>query len=69
MLAELTEPEQELMLAAATGELVDLQTGDAHLDHPGQSVGWDARCSVRAELLIELLTGRRQPENGPSAGG
>ena len=59
--AELTKPERQLVFAASIGELVDLRTGDAHLDHPSQAEKWDAARTVRAELL----TGRRQPGTGP----
>jgi hypothetical protein len=63
--AELTKPERQLVFAASIGELVDLRTGDAHLDHPSQAEKWDAARTVRADLLTELLTGRRQPGTGP----
>ena len=63
--AELTEPERLLVLAASNGELVDLRTGEAHLDRPSQGGTWDAARTVRAGLLTELLTGRRQAEAGP----
>jgi hypothetical protein len=62
--AELTEPERQLVLAASNGELVDLRAGDAHLDHPSQAGRWEAARTVRADLLTELLTGRRQSETG-----
>ena len=62
---ELTKPERRVVLAASIGELVDLRVGDAHLDHPDQVERWDARRTVRADLLTELLTGRRQSEAGP----
>lgn len=62
--AELTEPERQLVLAASNGELVDLRVGDAHLDHPSQAGRWEAARTVRADLLAELLTGRRQSERG-----
>ena len=62
--AELTEPERQLVLAASNGELVDLRAGDAHLDHPSQVGRWEAARTVRADLLTELLTGRRQSETG-----
>src|ERR1039457_3417964 len=63
--AELTKPERQLVFAASIGELVDLRTGDAHLDHPSQAEKWDAARTVRADLLTELLTGRRHPGTGP----
>src|SRR5580704_15007049 len=62
--AELTQPERQLVLAASNGELVDLRAGDAHLDHPSQAGRWEAARTVRADLLTELLTGRRQSETG-----
>lgn len=58
--AGLTEPERRLAEAAATGDLVDLQVSDSHLDHPSQVAEWGAARAVRADLLAELLTGRRQ---------
>jgi hypothetical protein len=63
--AELTEPERRLVLAASIGELVDLRAGDVDLDDPSQGGRWDAARTVRADLLAELLTGRRQSGTGP----
>ena len=61
---ELTDPERAVEGAAAVGGLVDLGTGDARRDHPGRAARWGSGRTVRAELLAELLTGRRRPDGG-----
>ncbi len=64
---ELTEPEQRLCQAIVTGATVDLRAGEPSRDDPSQGAAWDAARTVRAELLVELLTGTRKPEAAPSA--
>jgi hypothetical protein len=56
----LSDTEQKLLGAAVAGTLVDLRVGDAALDDPAQGANWDAGRQVRAELLVELLTGTRR---------
>ena len=60
-----TEPEQRVLRAAGTGALVDLRTGDKDLDDLARGATWGADRTVRAELLVELLTGRWKPKTGP----
>jgi hypothetical protein len=61
---ELGGAEQRLLRAVATGRLVDLRTGDERRDDPAGGAAWSAERTVRAEVLIDLLTGQRVPENG-----
>ena len=63
---KLTEPERRVLQAAGSGALVDLQTGDPGADCPALGGTWDFARTVRAELLVELLTGARKPPQGPS---
>jgi hypothetical protein len=63
--SELTELERQLVRVAGTGELADLRTGDAHLDHPSRADEWGTERTARASLLAELLTGLRQSGAGP----
>jgi hypothetical protein len=53
---DLTEPEQQVRQAALTGRLTDLRTGIPEDDNPTQGATWAAARTVRAELLVELLT-------------
>lgn len=59
MTTQLAEHERRIRTAAATGELVDLRVGDADHDDPAHGACWDDSRTVRAELLIELLTKER----------
>jgi hypothetical protein len=61
---ELTGPERQVVRAAGTGALVDLRTGTSKLDDPAEGGSWDAARTVRAEVLVELLTGTRDPAAG-----
>jgi hypothetical protein len=61
---ELTGPERRVVQAAQTGALVDLRAGTAELDDPATGAAWDAGRTVRAEVLVELLTGARDPAAG-----
>jgi hypothetical protein len=45
---------REAMLA---GQLVDWRTGNSRADDPSRGAGWDAKRTVAAGLLAELLTG------------
>lgn len=56
--------ERQLLHAVAAGTLVDLRTGDAHYDDPANAAAWGAERTVRAGLLIDLLTGKRTPDGG-----
>jgi hypothetical protein len=62
---ELTEPERCLCQASAAGRLLDLREGNPRVDDPRQAGDWGSSRSVRAELLIELVTGTRRPEGAP----
>jgi hypothetical protein len=64
---ELTKPERCLCQETAAGQPLDLRKGNPTLDDPIHGADWDAARTVRAELLIELLTGTRQPEAAPYA--
>jgi hypothetical protein len=64
---ELTAPEQRLCQTIATGTLLDLQVDDPGHDDPARGATWDASRTVRAELLVELLTETRKPTGAPSA--
>lgn len=56
--------ERSLLPAAAAGTLIDLQAGDAQLDDPARGSTWDAARTVRASVLIDLLTGQQAPKHG-----
>jgi hypothetical protein len=60
----LGSPEQQLLHAAATGTIVDLQTGDAQRDDPAHGMAWSAERTVRARVLIDLLTRQQTPDGG-----
>jgi hypothetical protein len=47
---------EQLREAILTGELVDLRTGRPEDDDPARGDEWDARRSVTAALLVDLLT-------------
>ncbi|MQA82912.1 MAG: hypothetical protein GEV10_31410 [Streptosporangiales bacterium] len=58
---ELTDMERRVVKAAATGEPVGFGS-----DSAAEAESWPAYRRVRAELLVELLTGRRgRAEHGP----
>lgn len=59
---QLTESEERIVAAARTGQLVDLRVGVTTLDDPAGGMEWGVGRSVRAELLIELLTKDHAPE-------
>jgi hypothetical protein len=61
---DLDGAERRLLHAAATGTLVDLRSGDARGDDPARGTAWGAERTVRAHVLIDLLTGQQ-----PRAGG
>jgi hypothetical protein len=56
--------ERDLLHAAATGRLVDLRTGDSPSDDPAHGATWAAERTVRASVLVGLLTGLRTPDGG-----
>jgi hypothetical protein len=62
--ADLTEPEQQVVVAAGTGKLVDLRAHVAEQDDPASGASWDEGRTVRAEVLAELLVGARTPPGG-----
>src|SRR2546421_9892316 len=55
--SELTECEQKLWQAAATGALLDLQVGDDELDSPEKWAEWGSERTLRAEIIADLLIG------------
>lgn len=57
--AGLPEPERRLVEAARAGTLVDLRTGDPVVDDVANACVWDVDRVVRANLLIDLLSGGR----------
>ena len=61
---ELTKAEIAVVKAAGQGASVDLRVGDSNVDDPAHGTTWDAFRTVRAELLVALLTGDRVPEGG-----
>jgi hypothetical protein len=61
---EHTDAERAILHAAKTGELVDLRTRELNLDDATQGQTWDLTRAVRAEVLVELLTGRKDASNG-----
>jgi adhesin HecA-like repeat protein len=58
---ELTAPEQQVVVAAGTGALVDLRAGVAEVDDPATGAAWDEARTVQADVLVELLIGVRTP--------
>jgi hypothetical protein len=58
----LSDSERELLTGAIRGALLDLRTSDGELNDPAQGMNWGVSRQVRAELLIELLTGTRRPD-------
>lgn len=56
--------ERSLLPAAATGTLIDLQAGDAQLDDPARGSAWEDARTVRASVLVDLLTGQQAPKHG-----
>jgi len=59
-----TDTELLVLAAAGTGTWVDLRTGDPDIDDSTHGAGWGADRTVRAEVLIELLSGARKPDSG-----
>jgi hypothetical protein len=60
----LSEPEQRLWEAFATGKLVDFGTGDATEDDPAGGGTWGTHRQVRAEVIAALLCGALSPDPG-----
>jgi hypothetical protein len=54
---DLTDAEARVWRAVQTGEIVDLRSGDAEVDRPERGDEWEARRTVRAEILSQLLIG------------
>jgi hypothetical protein len=65
---DLSEAERGALEAIARGDAADLRTGQADADDPERGSTWGADRTVRADLLIDLLTGRRVPEGPPLRG-
>ncbi|WP_146607800.1 oxidoreductase [Spongiactinospora gelatinilytica] len=64
----LTPAERQVWNAYPTGEWVDFRIGDRERDDPASGDGWGPERTVRAELLVALLLGVRDPEPGRTAG-
>ena len=62
--AELTPPERLLWDAFATGERVDLRTGDPASDDPAGGERWGEDRSVRAEVVRALVLGGAEARPG-----
>ena len=62
--AGLSESEQQVWGALATGRLVDFGTGDAVEDDPATGGGWGPHRQVRSEVIAALLCGAVSPEPG-----
>jgi hypothetical protein len=60
--SELTEPERRVSQAASVGALTDLRVGTPDFDSPATGASWGAERTVRADLLVDLLTGVHQPD-------
>ncbi|SEG76550.1 hypothetical protein SAMN04489712_111177 [Thermomonospora echinospora] len=56
------ECERRIVAAVLAGTPVDLRAGDPGQDDPAHGAAWDATRTVRAELLVELLTA--EPDDG-----
>lgn len=69
MLAEkdLTPPERRLLQAVGAGRMLELGADEEDPNDPAEGAGWPAHRTVRAELLVELLTGQRKPPGAPQA--
>ena len=64
---ELTPSERELCAKAAEGRLLDLRCGRATDDAPASDGRWGSERQVRAQVLVQLLTGQG-PELAASVG-
>jgi hypothetical protein len=59
---QLAEQEYRLVSASRTGQLIDLRVGAAGHNDPANGATWDGTRTVRADLLIELLTAEHTTE-------
>jgi hypothetical protein len=64
---DLTRPERAVWDAFPEGRLVDLRTGVAEEDDPGEGQDWGAGRTVRAEVLVALLLGANATQRGAVA--
>ena len=60
-MAELTPSELRLCVKAAEGRLLDLRCGRATDDAPASDGRWGSERQVRAQVLVQLLTGQGPP--------
>ena len=60
-----SEAERLIWKGIESGQLVDRRVGDPERDDPAHGGSWGHERTVRAELLIELLTTQRQPSRQP----
>lgn len=69
----LSEPERRLWMEFPYGTHIDLRAGDPEQDDPAGAGSWGASRCVRAEVIRDLLVGRRpvdqRGENDQGAGG
>ncbi len=65
---DLTEPERQVWDAFATGEWVDLRTGDRYRDDPVRQDYWGPGRIVRANVIRALLLGASEREPGEAPG-
>ncbi|MGZ6807892.1 MAG: hypothetical protein ACXVGG_14895, partial [Mycobacteriaceae bacterium] len=56
--SEPTQSERELCAKAAEGRLLDLRCGRATDDDPTGGRTWGSERQVRAQVLVQLLTGQ-----------
>ncbi|MDF5752219.1 hypothetical protein [Spongiactinospora sp. TRM90649] len=64
----LTPPERRVWNAFPTGKWVDLRVGDRERDDPAVGADWGPERTIRAEVLVALLLGVRDPEPGRTPG-
>jgi hypothetical protein len=62
--ARLAHHKRRLVAAAAVGGLIDLSTGHAGRDDPAQGANWGPARTMRAQLLIDLLTKEQARDAG-----
>jgi hypothetical protein len=65
---QLSPAEHLLLDAVATGTVADVRSGDPATDGPAGAAAWGAERTVRAELLVELLTADGAARDGAPRG-
>ena len=64
---DLSRTERAVWIAFPRGEWVDLREGKAGADDPEQAGAWEARRTVRAEIIKSLLLSALDPSTGATA--